>query len=104
MVSQQLTATSSRDDVAALDTSGEDDCTAIVKDLQLCVVMVREALIKLLGRVSSSMLCNSPERDSGMMRVIPLDRAQVIVPIPVHCAETGFVSPPLVVAQGGDWR
>jgi hypothetical protein len=82
VVSQQLTATSSRDDVAALDTSGEDDCTAIVKDLQLCIVMVREAVIKLLHRVSSSMLCNSPGRDCGIMRVIPLDRAQVIVPMP----------------------
>ena len=102
MVSQQLTAISSRDDVAALDTSGEGDYIAIVKTLQRCVVMVREAVIKQLRRAPSSTLCISCACDRWLMRVIPLNKAQAIVFI--FCAETGLESPLHVAVHRGDRR
>lgn len=83
VVSQQLTATSSRDEVGALDTSGEVECTMMMKGLQLCGVMGREAAITPLYRPSCSMLRISAERDRWMMGAISLCRAQAIVLTPV---------------------
>jgi hypothetical protein len=55
----------------------------MMKGLQLCGVMVREAIIARLYRASSSMLRISTERNHWMMRVTPLSRAQAIVLTPV---------------------